>query len=279
MSFMYMQRLQDYGRVDLFKEQFLSWIVDLLNYMLPGFWVVLLIFLVSGVAIMIAECIRHFEYSRTVVNLMAIINIFFVVLVLIATHNLPSLRGFGYGSFFMTLCVISCFEKLINVTIRFYNRAISGKGLFVKHSEKHNETENVTRTGKWYDGLGVYTPVVIIMLLFISRLFGSTFNSQVGIRENDIFNTMYIANISAKKAPCVLDEDQEYLLKFGFDLECDKRDVTGADVVILDRNMMEEGYSGQYLSRFYQTYETIDWEYLSTMHIQYENDSIILYTK
>ena len=90
---------------------------------------------------------------------------------------------------------------------------------------------------------------------------------------------MYIANISAKKAPCVLDEDQEYLLKFGFDLECDKRDVTGADVVILDRNMMEEGYSGQYLSRFYQTYETIDWEYLSTMHIQYENDSIILYTK
>ncbi|SCY30204.1 glycosyltransferase family 39 protein [Butyrivibrio sp. INlla14] len=279
MSFMYMQRQQDYGRVDLFKEQFLSWIVDLLNYMLPGFWVVLLIFLVSGVAIMIAECIRHFEYSRTVVNLMAIINIFFVVLVLIATHNLPSLRGFGYGSFFMTLCVISCFEKLINVTIRFYNRAVSGKGLFVKHSEKHNETENVTRTGKWYDGLGVYTPVVVIMLLFIARLFGSTFNSQVGIRENDIFNTMYIANISAKKTPCVLDEDQEYLLKFGFDLECDKRDVTGADVVILDRNMMEEGYSGQYLSRFYQTYETIDWEYLSTMHIQYENDSIILYTK
>lgn len=279
MNFMFIQRLHDNGNVDLFKERFLSWIVDLLNYMLPGLWIVLLIFMVSGMAIMIAECFRHFEYSRTVLNLMVIINIFFVVVVLILTHNLPSLRGFGYGSFLMTLCVISCFEKLINVTIRLYNRSLTGGSLFGKRHEKHNETESVTKTGKWYDGIGVYVPVVVVMIVFIVRLFGDTFNAQVGIRENDIFNTMYIANIAGRKNPCILDEDQEYLLKFGFGINCDKKDVTGADVVILDRNMMTPDYHGEYASRFYQTYETIDWEYLSTMHIQYENDSIILYIK
>ena len=90
---------------------------------------------------------------------------------------------------------------------------------------------------------------------------------------------MYIANLAGKRNPCVLDTDQQYLLKFGFGIDCSKTDVTGADVVILDREMMKPAYEGSYLSRFYQTYETMDWEYLDTMHILYENDSIVLYTK
>ena len=112
--------------VDLFKDKFFSWFVDLLNYMIPGLWLVLFIFMIIGLIIMIAECIRHFEYSRTVIDLMVIINIFFVLLVLLATHNLPSLKGFGYGSFLMTLCILATFEKLINVGIRFYNKVLSG---------------------------------------------------------------------------------------------------------------------------------------------------------
>ena len=278
-KFMIMQRRGGIGDVDLFDDRVFSWFVDLLNYMIPGLWLVLLIFMVSGLVIMIVECFRHFEYSRTVINLMAIINIFFVLLVLIVTHNLPSLRGFGYGSFIMTLCVMSTFEKLINVIIRLYNRKISGEKLLGKNQEAHKETEKVKGTGKWYDGIGVYIPVLAVMVLFIVRLSGSTFNAQVGERENDIFNSMYIANITGKKNPCVLDIDQKYLLKFGFGIDCEKTDVTGADVVILDREMMDPAYNGSYVSRLYQNYYTIDWEYLDTMHILYENDSIVLYIK
>ena len=72
---------------------------------------------------------------------------------------------------------------------------------------------------------------------------------------------------------------QKYLLKFGFGIDCEKTDVTGADVVILDREMMDPAYNGSYVSRLYQNYYTIDWEYLDTMHILYENDSIVLYIK
>ena len=279
LEFMFMQRRDLIGNVDLFKDRFFSWFVDLLNYMIPGMWIILFVFLLSGVAIMIAECIRHFEYSRTVINLMAIINVFFVLFILLLTHNLPSLRGLGYGSFIMTLCILSVFEKLINVGIRLYNRLLSGSGFWDKHTVKHNETEKITSTGKWYDGIGVYVPVFLTVIMFIVRLFGNTFNSQVNDRENDILNAMYISNISGRKNPCVLDVDQQYLLKFCFGIDCKKTIVSGADAVILDREMMDPSYTGKMHYRFFQDYYTIDWEYLDTLHIQYENDSIVLYTK
>ena len=273
--FMNDQRRMSIGEVDLFRDMFFTWIVDLLNYMLPGLWLILLGFVISGLIIMITECIRHFAYSRTVLNLMAIINIGYIVLILISTHNLPSLRGFGYGSFIMTICICSTIEKAINVGVRSYNMYISDD----RQSETHRENEYVKSTGKWYDGIGVYIPVAVILLLFVVRLFDKTYTSQIATRENDILNAMYIADISHRKNPCVLDVDQDYLLNFAFDIDCPNTNVNGCDVVILDRNLMTPGYNGEYASRFYQSYETIDWEYLDTMHIQYENDSIILYTR
>jgi hypothetical protein len=270
------QRRISVGDVDLFRDMFLTWLVDLLNYMIPGMWFILFGFIISGLAIMITECVRHFEYSRTVLNLMAIINIGYILLVLFSTHNLPSLRGFGYGSFIMTICVCSTLEKLTNVTVRIYNKYFVSDG---NQAVTHNENEYVKGTGKWYDGIGVYLPVALIMILFITRLGDKAYTSQADTRENDILNAMYIADIAHKKNPCVLDVDQDYLLNFAFGIDCTKTDVTDCDVVILDKNMMDSGYKGEFLSRFYQVYETINWEYLDTMHIQYENDSIILYTK
>ncbi|WP_029232061.1 glycosyltransferase family 39 protein [Butyrivibrio sp. VCB2006] len=276
LQYMFDQRRINAQNVDLFGDRFLSWIVDLLNYMIPGMWFILFAFIASGLAIMITECIRHFEYSRTVINLMVIINILYIVLILISTHNLPSLRGFGYGSFLMTICICSTFEKIINVGVRTYNKYVVNEG---KQSDAHKENEYVKGTGKWYDGIGVYIPVAAIMILFVVRLCDRSFTLQMNNRENDILNSMYIADIAHKKNPCVLDSDQDYLLNFAFGIDCNKTNVTGCDVVILDRNMLDPGYKGEYLSRFYQTQETIDWEYLDSMHIQYENDSIILYTK
>ncbi|SFB66562.1 Dolichyl-phosphate-mannose-protein mannosyltransferase [Butyrivibrio sp. YAB3001] len=274
MNYMKSQREFSLDSVNLFKDQFFLWIKELLNYMIPGLWLILLGFIVSGLCIMVAECLRHFEYSRTVLNLLVIINLLYIFLILIVTHNLPPLKGFGYGSFLMTICVCSTIEKILNVLIRVYNSKISKKD-----SDYHNENERVIKNGHWYDGLVVYTPVILIMVLFFARMMNKDFYAQIGIRENDIFNTMYIADISRKSNPCVLDEDQLYLLKFGFDIDCNKKDVTGADIVILDRNMTVPGYRGEYSPRWFQTFETIDWDYLDTMHIKYENESIILYTK
>ena len=224
---------------------------------------------------MIAECIRHFEYSRTSLNLMVVINILYVVVILFSTHNLPGLKGFGYGSFLATIAVCSCFEKSINAVIRLYNR-IKSKDQDSAVSA-HKETEKVLNN--WYSGLFVYTPIALILVLFFFRLSSNSFNAQLGARENAVFDAMYIANLNGRANPAVLDCDQDYLLQFEWGRKCEKHDVNGADCVILDRNMVIPGYNGDDAFKFYQDYKTIDFEYLDTMHIEYENEHFIIYTK
>ena len=256
---------------DLFKAEFAGWLKDLLNYMIPGLWLLLAIFIVFGVGIMALECIRHFEYSRTSINLLAVVNIFYVIVILISTHNLPALTGFGYGSFIMTICVLSTIEKIINVSIRFINN-IKNRKNGKDNSLTHRETEYIIYRNKWYDGIGVYVPVVIIFALFFVRFFGSSYNGQVGLRENEIYNTLYIADVSNRSNPCALDATQKYLMKFGWDIDCRNYVVMGSDMVILDKDYVDD------FEYFYDP-EALDLDYLESMHIQYESESLILYTK
>ena len=73
--------------------------------------------------------------------------------------------------------------------------------------------------------------------------------------------------------------DQQYLMKFGWDLNCDNTQIENSDCVILDRNMLKKGYKGEDVWKFYQTYESIPWDYINTMHIIYENKDFVLYVK
>ncbi len=269
-SYMMDHRTVNNVEADLFKSEFLLWIKDFFDYMLPGMWIVVAGFLAVGIIIMIYECIRHFEYSRTSLNLIVIINIIYVVAVLFSTHNLPNLRGFGYGSFLETLCVCSLLEKIINALIRFYNR---------DSASVHKENESVKSANHWYDGLFIYLPVLLVFILFFFRIRSEDFSAQLGDRENTVFDTMYIANIPRRRNPAVLDCDQDYLLLFEWGIKCNKYDVTDSDCVILDRKMAIPRYDGKDAWKFYQDYYSIDWEYLDTMHIEYENDNFILYTK
>ena len=120
---------------------------------------------------------------------------------------------------------------------------------------------------------------VIISILFIFRFFDPGFSCQIAERENNVFNTLYVADVTKRQSIAVLDCDQQFLLKFGWNIDCDKTDVDGADCVLLDKNMFDPKYSGNDFWKFYQTYKTIDWDYLSTMRVIYENDKFILYIK
>lgn len=275
----YMASNDSYKEVasDMFKSEFGGWIKDLFDYMLPGLWWLVAAFVVIGIIIMIAECFRHFEYSRTSLNLLVIINIFYIVAVLISTHNLPKLKGFGYGSFIAILCFCSCMEKLINAFIRYYNRIKNTDP--AEKSYIHNENEKISTPRHWYSGLSIYIPTLLVFILFIFRVFDPKFSEQLGARENEIFNTMYIADMAGRKNPAVLDCDQYYLLKFGWNYDCQKNDVTDSDCIILDRKLMNPGYDGEDAWKFYQSHEQINWEYLDSMHIEYENDEFVLYTK
>ena len=117
------------------------------------------------------------------------------------------------------------------------------------------------------------------MILFVFRFFDPVFSCQIAERENNVFNTLYAAEVAKRQSIAVIDCDQQYLLKFGWDIDCDKTNIRGADCVLLDKNMFTPKYTGEDFWKFYQTYETIDWDYLSTMTVIYENDNFILYIK
>ena len=91
--------------------------------------------------------------------------------------------------------------------------------------------------------------------------------------------TLYIADVRRRHNIAAIDCDQQYLLKFGWNIDCEKTDVDGADMVIIDKNLLEPGYSGADFWKFYQTYETINWDYIDTMRAIYENENFILYIK
>ena len=259
-----------------FWSRFPGFIMNLLGYMLPGLGGVLVIIIVASLGCLLYECIRHFEYSRTVINLIAISNVLFFLVILIIQKKLPYLRVFSYMGFIVTLCVCAAVERLINVTIRIYNRRIIKKESI---DTEGKETEQIMPDDIWYTGIGVYIPLAAMIIIFIVRFFSYDFSCQLGSRENEVFSALYIADVSKRNNPAVIDCDQQYLLKFGWDIDCNKTDVTDADMVIVDKDMFDPDYSGENFWKFYQTYETIDWEYLKTMRILYENEDFVLYVK
>ena len=143
----------------------------------------------------------------------------------------------------------------------------------------HKETETTIKGEKWWNGKGIYIPLLFCFVVFLLRATSYEYNAQLGERENDVFNTLYIADVTRRSNIAVLDCDQQYLLKFGWDIDCEKTDVTGADCVIIDKKLLEPGYSGPDFWKYYQTFETIDWDYVSTMRSIYENEHFILYIK
>ena len=259
-----------------FKARFPGWIMSLLEYMIPRGGKLLLIFVVISLGCLAYECIKHFEYSRTVINLVVIVNVVFIWAILIIQHKLPYLRVFGYTGFILAVCVCSALERLINVTIRIYNKRVFA-GAFNGNALLENEV--VERRDKWYSGIGIYIPMLAMFAVFVLRILNPGYSMQLGERENEIFNLLYMANASQSKNMAVLDCDQQYLLKFGWDIDCQKTDVEDADCVIVDKDMLDKDYSGEDFWKFYQNYETIDMDYLSTLRVLYENEDYILYIK
>ncbi len=262
-----------------FRENAFGWGVNLFNYMLPGMTFLFPVTIIITIIIAVYECVMHFAYSRTIINIICIANIVITALILIIQCKLPYLRVFSYGAVIMVFCFCTCLEALINFSIRLYNKKIAAETEEGNASIAHNEIEQTISTGKWYSGLGVYIPLVSMIILFIVRFLSPEYNAQLGSRETSLYNTMYVANVGMRSTPCVLDCDQQYLLKFGWDIDCDKTDVDGSDCVIIDKNLMSPGYSGNDFWKFYVSYDSINWDYISTMMAIYENEDFIVYVK
>lgn len=272
MSQAYVQRMDK----ETFSRQFGNWIFEVIERITPGVSMLVIIFLITGITVLLVECIRHFEYSRTVLSLIIIFNFILVGFMLIIRHELPYAESFFFGGVLISLCICGVLEKIINYGIRIYNSIVENTDF---ESTAHKEIEIINKNDNWYNSVFVYLPVLVIFVYFLVRISGQQFNMQLGERENDLYNSLYVANVSNKNRIAALDCDQRYLLKFGWDIDCLNTDVTGCDLVILDKVLLEDEYLGENHWKFYAFHDDINWDYMESMHVRYENENFLVYTR
>ncbi len=236
-----------------------NYLQSLSGYMYPVNWMFTVGIVGLGLVILIVECIRHFENSRTIFSLIIIMNAIGFVVILIIQAKLPYYRVFSYIGFVTAICIA--------IVIEFLYRII---------------TDNL---GKKFEKSAIFEVIryipPIIMASFAALMFlNPAYFSQHGEREANCYNALFLMGPEKDGDLCVMDCDQQYLLKFGWGIECENTDPRNCEYVLLDRNMLEEGYTGSDAWKFYQTYETLPWDYInSEMYVFYENENFILYKR
>ena len=255
-----------------FLQKFWGYIVSLDDQFVPGAGIAVFVIIVLATVIMISGCVFHFEESRTSFRLIFSCTILFMPLMLIAQSKLPYYRVFSYYGIVIAL---SCTVIIRHVMFMLHF-------LFEKHRQEKNLPQKIQPAEK---KMHIWTymhqmiPVLLGVAFLISQTLNPAFFAQLGTREDNAYLALLMAHPQQRSKLCVCDVDQKYLLKFGWNMECDNTQVEGSDCVILDRNMTKAGYQGEDLWKYYQTYETIPWGYIRTMHVIYENDDFILYVK
>jgi hypothetical protein len=239
--------------------QLVEWLQTLSSYMYPVSPFVTALVVFMGLIILGVECIRHFENSRTIFSLLIIMNANGFLILLILQAKLPYYRVFSYLGFITAACAAVMVEHLyLRINEIFKDKL---KSLVI------------------YEILPVI-PVILMAVFSVMMFLNTSYFAQLGDRETSCYNALYVMNPSEQRKLCVFDCDQEYLLKFGWDIDCTNTDPMDCDYVLVDRNMMKEGYNGYDNWKFYQTYETIPWDYInSEFYIFYENEDFVLYKR
>ena len=257
----------------------LSFLISLGNYYYYGFGIVLLVVVIAALIIMVSETVHHFNYHRTCFNIIIATNLIMIPVLLIITCKIPYYRIFSYAGVLVAISIGIIFEHIINNSVRLYNARtarILGEraqaGIYTE-TTKYRKTKDV-----WYDGIGMYIPFVTALIFAICHLTSSTYYAQLGSREHQISEAYCMVDPTNYDNVCVLDCDQQYLLKFEYDIDCENMNIIGADYVLIDRNMMDAEYNGSDFWKFYQTYDSIDWDYIeNNLTKTYENEGFVLY--
>jgi hypothetical protein len=261
-----------------------EYFVYLFNYFLNGFGVVLFVAVLIALIILLVQCIRHFQYSKTLLNLIYICCILFVPIMLFLQGNLPYLylRIFSYMAFLVAFGIANIFEFIINHSNKLYNRK--------RGYDKEPEGTDIIYTdivdiklsddNKWYETAGVYIPFAFVAICFCLLFLFGDYHGQLGEREHYLYEALSMADVDLRQNICVTDFEEQYLLKFAYDIDCENTVIEGSDMVIIDKCMIKENYDGADAYLYFTNHDSIPWDYINnTLIKKYENEEFVLYVK
>lgn len=212
---------------------------------------ILLILIIIGTVFLIVKLIqgiRNGEKEGLLLPLFLLCGIVCTPLFLAIQCTLPYYRVFVYGGVLISLLVAFMVQQMIIwYTVKEENKILS------------------------------YISGTLVVLAIGCFLFlGENHHGQYSITEAQIQDAFKHANLQEADTLCVTDCNQQYLLKFLYNITCENTQIEGADRVLLDKRILGKEWAWE----FYHSYDTIPWEYINNdMELLYENDGFVLYTK
>lgn len=230
-----------------------GWIRNLLNYYYSGLDVALIIVIVCGIGLLIYKMISHKEISkRGMLEWFLLLSLLITPAMLIVQASLPYYRVFSYFgipvALLITWLLVQLFDMSKKVQIAYAATFLAG-------------------------GL-----CVVILVLPGSRAQYSDSDAAI----EDAFSHM---EVEQDTKICVTDCDQEYLLKYMYDIETVQYDLEGADYALFDKALLSVTESTESLEsadawKYYMNPDEVSAEEIEkTMTICYENDSFVLYKR
>lgn len=239
-----------------FLGRLLSFFLSLMNYYFSPAGKALLVICVLGSVLLLVKVWRQRkgrEDKNLLLELVLLCEIWFVPLCLLIQCKRPYYRVFTYGGAVLALFMGALLQELFSF-------------IHKKQTDKRKQ--------KLLSGL--ISAAVICWCGSCFLFFDS--HGQYGLREYEIQDALAHADVREHDSYVVTDCDQEYLLYFLYGIRCENRQIEGADMVILDKRMLDAELDSM-VWEFYHYYETIPWTYIEeNMDMTYENNDYVVYT-
>ena len=256
-----------------YASKFAVWLCSLLDYFYSGSALFLGVALYAGslvMAVIGVEAYRKGKKEKVFLAIFTIGILLFTPVILAVQCKLPYFRVFSYLGIPFVLLFGAVLQEIMES---------AGKWLLLRlesfrRGNAGNRMLSVFRSGHGHTVL----PVVFFTLLAIVLLLSVDYNREYGETEYNARDALAHAAVGERETVCVTDCYQQYLLKFCYDMECENMQIEGADLVLLHHEM-ETPEEENFRWEFYQSYETVPWDYIKGMEPIYQNKEYTVYVK
>lgn len=229
-----------------------DWFITLFDLYYGGLSHAILILFLAGAVYLVVKLTKGMkkgEKKELLLPLFLLTGIVCTPLFLIIQCTLPYYRVFVYGGALLALLIPFLLQELLQK----FGKAIPQKYIAV---------------------------IPAAALLFAGYcFFFKGYSDQYSMREYEIEDAFSHAEIKEDMRLCVTDCTQQYLLRFLYGITCENTQIEDADVVLLDKKMLDADYDKMEWE-FYHYYSTIPWDYVEgQLKPAYENESFVLYSK
>ena len=251
---------------------FAVWIRSLLDYFYSGRGLLLMAVIAVGLIGTVAAGIHAYRQAcrqeQVFLSVLLAGMMVFTPVILAVQCKLPYFRVFSYMGIPLALLLTAMLQAL----------AVFGREAWRKRAETYRIGSRKGIERFFVNAKDGKLKILAAVFGFFSLalLLSGDYNNEYGMTEYYAKDALEHAAVEERATLCVTDCYQQYLLKFCFGIACGNMQIEGSDLVLIHREM-EQPEANRW--EFYQSYDSVPWEYINGMEPLYENKEYIVYVK